>query len=84
MIDYKEQLISRMESLSLKYHKMSLLFYELSQSFKIELRNLPNSKKHVKNFLKEQDLDFDKIFALTKDMNNIKLSDLKKDERGLN
>jgi len=75
----KEKIIRKFELLSSKYHKLSLLFYELSQSLKINSRD--KSVKDFKKYIKEElNLDWDKIKAINKDLVNIQFSDLKKDK----
>jgi hypothetical protein len=75
----QEKIIKRFESISDKYHKMSLLFYELSQSLRLEIKkkNLEHSPKKFKEYLKTLDLDYKKIKKLSLDMSNINLSNLK-------
>lgn len=68
--------------MSEKYHKMSLLFYELSQSLNIEFKPIENSRTKIKEYLKNKlNLDYDKIINLSNDLSNLSLSDLKRDER---
>ena len=64
----QERTIKKFKDLSLKYHKMSLLFNELAQSIKIEMREKginPNSEKEIKEYLKTLNLDYDKIKNLS-------------------
>lgn len=74
----QDKLIKRFEDLSLKFHKLSLLFNELGKSINLELKKKrinPNSKKEIKDYLKTLDLDFDKIASLT--IPDISLKELK-------
>lgn len=79
MEDYKEKIINKFVLLSNKYHKMSLLFYELSQSLKFhsKTKSVKEFKEIIKNDL---NLDFKKIEKLTKSMAEIKLNDLQKEQ----
>jgi hypothetical protein len=61
--------------LSEKYHKLSLLFYELSKSIKLE--GMKKSEKEFKQYMKELNLDLKKIMDLSQDMSNLELEDLK-------
>ena len=76
----RERIVKRFEMLSDKFHKMSLLFYELSRSLNIELKPIEHSRKQIKEHLKKLDLDYDKIIQLTT-IKSISLEDLKKDEQ---
>jgi hypothetical protein len=61
-------LIKKFETLSLKYHKMSLLYNELGESIDLELKNKginPNSEKQIKEYLKGLNLDYDKLKNLS-------------------
>lgn len=75
----KEQTIKKIEWLSEKYHRMSLLFYELSQSLKLECKNM--KPQEFKEHLKGLGLDFEKIKKLTKGISEIELNSLRT-ERG--
>lgn len=81
MITEQEKIIKRFEAMSDKYHKMSLLFYELSQSLRLEARknNLEHSPKKFKEYLKTLNLDYDKIKKLTSIMSDISLKEIRKD-----
>ncbi len=74
--DKKMQIANKFLILSEKYHKMSLLFYELSQSLKIHSKtmSLKEFRAYIKDTLK---LDFEKIEKLTKGMSDLKFDDLK-------
>lgn len=78
----RERIIKKFVLMSEKYHKMSLLFYELSQSLNIEFKPIENSRTKIKEYLKNKlNLDYDKIINLSNDLSNLSLSDLKRDER---
>ncbi len=78
MITEKEKIVNKFKLLSEKYHKMSLLFYELSQSLNIELKPIERNRKEIKKYLKENlNLNYDKIILLSKDINNLSFKDLK-------
>lgn len=63
----KQKLIKKFKLLSEKYHNMSLLFYELSQSLNIELKKIENSPEQIKQYLKGTlNLDYNKIMKITK------------------
>ena len=76
METYAEKTIKKFEWLSLKYHKMSLLFNELGHSLKIEMRN--KSTKECKEILKNLNIDFEKVEEITKIFSELQLKDLKK------
>ena len=71
----QEKIIKKFVWLSEKYHKLSLLFYELSQSLKIESKRktLIGFKEHIKSL----DLDINKIKSLSKGLQDLSLNDLK-------
>ncbi len=77
MITEQEKIIKKFESLSLNYHKMSLLFNELAGSLKIKNKELGiHNPKKFREYLKSLNLDVEKI-------KNISLTDLKiKDLKG--
>lgn len=78
----QEKVIGQFEILSDKYHKMSLLFNELSKSINIELKQKkinPNSRKQIKDYLETLDLDILKIENLSKV--NLSLRELKKEDK---
>lgn len=78
----RERIIKKFVFMSEKYHKMSLLFYELSQSLNIEFKPIENSRIKIKEYLKNKlNLDYDKIINLSNDLSNLSLNDLKRDER---
>lgn len=66
------RLLSKIENLSLKYHKLSLLFNELAGSLRIEAKQ-GKKFKELKESIK---LDFDKVEDLTK----INFTDLRKED----
>lgn len=70
----KQKIINKFIYLSEKYHKLSLLFYELSQSIKIHSHN--KSLKETKDYIKKLDLDINKIKALSKGMQDLSLRDI--------
>jgi hypothetical protein len=63
--------------LSEKYHKLSLLFNELSKS--IDLEGRKRNDKEFKQYMKELNLDINKIKSLSQGMKDIELEDLKND-----
>jgi len=69
----KEKLFNKFKLMSDKYHKLSLLFYELSKSIKHYSYN--KSLKETKDYIKSLDLDLDKIKNLSKV--DLSLMDLK-------
>ena len=75
----KNKVIKMFVELSDKYHKMSLLFYELSQSLRIESEN--KNDKEFRTYIKSLNLDIDKIKALNLGINNVSLNDLKKEKK---
>ncbi len=63
----KQKIVKKFRLLSEKYHKLSLLFYELSQSLNIELNKFDNSPKQIRQYLKETlNIDYNKVMELTK------------------
>ena len=78
----KQKIINRIRWLSDKHHKLSLLFYELSKSMSLEI-DIHASRKQIKEYLKNLDLDIDKIKALSSSLTDLQLSDLKKQKGGL-
>ena len=71
----KEKIINKFIYLSEKYHKLSLLFYELSQSIKFYSKN--KSLKEMKEYIKGLNLDLEKIKGLSKGLQDLSLKDLK-------
>lgn len=71
----QEKIIKKFVWLSEKYHKLSLLFYELSQSLKIESKR--KTLKEFKEHIKSLDLDINKIKSLSKGLQDLSLNDLK-------
>jgi hypothetical protein len=65
-------IIKKIEEMSLKYHKLSLLFYELAQSLKQEIKK--KNPREIKELLKQYDFR-----KLEKGMFN-ELKELRKDE----
>lgn len=63
--EQKKRIINKIEMLSDKYHKLSLLFYELSQSLKIESRN--KSFKEFKKYIKSLNIDIERIIKISKE-----------------
>lgn len=75
--EMKQKVIKKFIFLSDKYHKLSLLFYELSNSLRLESKN--KSWKEFKEYLKELNLDLNKIEKLSKSISELSLGDLKND-----
>jgi len=75
MITEQEKIIKKFNDLSKKYHNLSLLFYELSQSLKIQSKN--KNLKEFKEYIKSLNLDINKIKVLS--VSDINLNNLKKD-----
>lgn len=74
----RERITNKFKLMSEKYHKMSLLFYELSQSLNIELKPIENSKNKVKEYLKTKlNLDYDKLRNYSIDLKNISIKEMK-------
>lgn len=71
----KEKIINKFIFISEKYHKLSLLLYELSQSLKLESKR--KSIKEFKEHIKSLNLDLEKIKGLSKSMSDLSLKDLK-------
>jgi len=65
---------NKFKYLSEKYHKLSLLFYELSQSIKLEGKK--KSEKEFKQYMKTLNLDLKKIMNLSQDIKNLEIEDL--------
>jgi len=77
----KERIIKKFEHLSNKYHKLSLLFYELSRSLNIELKPIEHSRKEIRKYLKDKlNLDYDKLILLSADIKLLSMKDIKKGE----
>ena len=80
-----QKIIMRFEMMSQKYHKLSLLFYELSQSMKIKSKELgEHNTKLFKEYVKSLDLDIDKIRTLSLGLSNLTLKDIQKEEIQVN
>lgn len=77
MITEQTKIIKKFELMSQKYHKLSLLFYELSQSLRIEARK-KGSLKEFKAYLKTLSLDCEAIKKLSVGFFDLNLNDLKK------
>lgn len=75
----KENIIRKFEFLSMKYHKLSLLFYELQKSLSLESKNMSN--KEFKVYLKSLNLDPEKIKKLSLGLSDLTLNDLQKDSK---
>jgi hypothetical protein len=74
----REKVVLKFQLLSDKYHKLSLLFYEMSKSLNVELKPMENSPKRIKEYLKNKlNLDLEKIKNLSQDIKNISFDDLK-------
>ena len=50
----RERIIKNFVFISEKYHKIILLFYELSQSLNIEFKPIENSRIKIKEYLKNK------------------------------
>ena len=74
----RKRIVKKFILLSEKYHKLSLLFNELAQSLDIAGREL--SPSGFKDYLKELNLDLEKIKALSQGMKEIELKDLQKEK----
>jgi len=62
----QEKIICKFEDLSLKYHKLSLLFNELAGSLRIKAKELGEGQvKKFKEYVKEL-VDIDKLKEVTK------------------
>jgi hypothetical protein len=68
--------------LSEKYHKLSLLFYELSKSIMLEGRKKTN--KEFLDYMKTLNLDYKKIMALSQGMTDLQIEDLQKEKENEN
>jgi hypothetical protein len=75
MINEQEKIIKKFEYMSEKYHKLSLLFYELSQSLKIKSKNT-NPIKFKKYIKEELNLNIEKIRQITKGIIDLELNNL--------
>lgn len=75
--EMKQKVIRKFIFLSDKYHKLSLLFYELSNSLRLESKS--KSWKEFKEYLKELNLDLNKIDKLSRGISELTLEDLKND-----
>lgn len=64
----------KFEVLSQKYHKLSLLFYELSKSIKLEGKS--KTPKEFKAYMKILNLDIKKIISLSQGMKDIEMNDI--------
>lgn len=74
----RERITNKFKVLSDKYHKMSLLFYELSQSLNIELKPIENSRNKIKDYLKNTlNLDYNKIILLSNPIKDLSIKELK-------
>lgn len=78
MITEQQKIIKKFDLLSLKYHKLSLLFNQLAGSLRLEARK-KGSVKEFKKSIKDLNLDIEKIKKLSVGLSDIKLSDLKKE-----
>jgi hypothetical protein len=73
--EIKEVIIKKFELISDKYHKLSLLFHELSQSLKIQSKNM--HFREFKELLKDLNLDINKLVRITNSIRDIELNDLR-------
>jgi hypothetical protein len=64
----------KFEVISQKYHKLSLLFYELSKSIKLEGHS--KTPKEFKAYMKLLNLDIKKIISLSQGIKDIELEDI--------
>ena len=78
MITPQERIIKKFIFLSDKYHNLSLLFYELSQSLKLKSKQL-NTPKEFNKYLESLNLDEDKILNISTDLKNISLNTIQKE-----
>lgn len=67
------KVVKKFEELSNNYHRLSLLFHELSQSIRVHCKNM--NPKQFKDYLRELNLDIDKIIKISK--TDLTLSNLK-------
>ena len=74
-----EKTIDKFRLLSLKYHKLSLLFNELAGSLTIKSKELGiHNQKAFNEYLKEElRLDMNKILNLSNDLAKLEFEDLK-------
>lgn len=76
----RKRIVLKFQMLSDKYHKLSLLFNELSKSLNIELKPIENRPKEIKEYIKTRlNLDIEKIKLLSNDLKNLEFEDLKKE-----
>jgi hypothetical protein len=74
----RERVVKKFRLMSEQYHKMSLLFYELSQSLNIELREIEHSRKKIKVYLKDKlNLDYDKVIQYSSPIKDLSIENLK-------
>jgi len=73
--EQNEEIANKFKIISDKYHKMSLLFYELSQSLSIEAKH--KNTKEFKEYIQSLNLDINKIKKITKVLSELDLNDLK-------
>jgi len=73
----QEKIIKTFEDLSLRYHKLSLLFNELAGSLRIENKKIGiHNKKKFREYIKSLNLDVKKIINLSNCLSDISLKDL--------
>jgi len=75
--EIKANIIKKFEIISMRYHRLSQLFYSLSESLKIESKN--KNYKEFKAYLKTLNIDIEKLKKLTRGMELISFSDIKKE-----
>jgi len=78
MITEQQKIINKFKGISDKHHKLSLLFYELSQSLMLSSKN--KTLKDFKQEIKKLNLDIEKIRNISVDISNISLNDIKKND----
>lgn len=76
----RDRIIKKFEMMSDKYHKLSLLFYELSKSIRLESKNM--YPKEFRAYIKSLGLDYEKIKNLSLGLSSLTIEDLKKEKKG--
>jgi len=67
MITKQEKIINKFRDMSLKYHKLSMLFNELAGSLTIKYKELGEGKvKDFMNYIKELNINLDLLKDLAK------------------
>ena len=78
MIFKKDRFIKKLESMSLKYHKLSFLMQELANTLKIKFKG-DGQDKECRKFVKEElKIDFDKVIKQTEFFKEFHIEDFKK------